>query len=74
MLGNDTGMASFFLEVGAGPAPGWRQPAVHGDLQLFLSSAGMTAVGARLLAVSDLNFREIVVFDPFKQVVVSSLA
>ena len=53
------------LTVEAGPAPGWRQPVAHGGLQLFLVSAAAAAIDTRVLAIGDLNRRNIVLFDFF---------
>ncbi len=61
--GRDTSSAQFELAVGAGPAPGWRNTVLHGSRQLFLVSAGLTAIRAGVLAISDVAFREILIFE-----------
>src|SRR6266850_1362709 len=43
----------FNLEVAAGPAAGWQEPALHGSFTLLIQSAGLTSVPEGL-AMSDL--------------------
>jgi hypothetical protein len=56
-------VAFFNLEVTAGPAAGWQQPALHGSFQILIQSAGLTHVPEGL-AMSDLLQRAIVIVDP----------
>ncbi len=51
------------LTVEAGPAPGWRQLVAHGGQEMFLASAAAAAIDTRVLAIGDLNRRDIFLFD-----------
>ena len=51
------------LTVEAGPAPGWRQLVAHGGEQMFMQSAAATAIDTRVLAIGDLNRRDIFLLD-----------
>jgi hypothetical protein len=53
----------FHLEVTAGPAPGWAQPALHGGFLLLIQSAGLASVPEGL-AMSDLAQQTIVIVSP----------
>ena len=53
----------FNLEVAAGPAPGWGEPAFHGGFERLTYCTALTSVPGRL-AMSDLLNRAILLVDP----------
>jgi hypothetical protein len=53
----------FSLEVRAGPAPGWEQPALHGGYVILTRTMALASVPGRL-AIADTNTRQIVLADP----------
>jgi hypothetical protein len=53
----------FVLEVRPGPAPGWRQPALHGGYVRLTQSAALTFVPDRLV-MADRGLRRLLLLDP----------
>ena len=64
-LSDRPGSMEFFndLTVEAGAAPGWKQLVAHGGEQMFMQSAAAEAIDTRVLAIGDLNRRDIFLLD-----------